>query len=163
MRTDVFGRRSGLLRAPPEFVGAWRSHVDELTESQERAGQAGALDRTPNLLVVAPTTSRKTFVAEMAAASSALTKRRHAIFIVSFRALADEHSELFRERCGHVLSVVISSSGVRQPWFQSIKLAGGHLAIARRRSVEPAETIVVLPAGARGEARQARRGAFCVR
>jgi len=42
--------------------------------------------------------------------SSAYTRRRHAIFIVPFRALAEEHFELFRERYGSLLSVVISTS-----------------------------------------------------
>jgi replicative superfamily II helicase len=60
--------------------------------------------------VVAPTSSGKTFVGELAATSSAYTRRQHAIFIVPFRALADEHYDLFRERYGDLLSVVISTS-----------------------------------------------------
>lgn len=96
--------------APPDLVAAWAGHVRDLTDVQERAVRAGALDGRTNLLVVAPTTSGKTFVGELAAASSAYTRRQHAIFIVPFRALADEHYDAFRERYGELLSVVISTA-----------------------------------------------------
>jgi len=67
------------------------------------------LDGVTNLLVVAPTSSGKTLVGEMAAATSAFTRRRHSIFLVPFKALAEEHFLLFRERYGQLLSVVIST------------------------------------------------------
>lgn len=79
---------------PTELVQAWSSHVSELTDVQERAVRAGALSGSTNLLVTAPTSSGKTFLGEMAATSSAYAKRQHAIFIVPFRALADEHYRL---------------------------------------------------------------------
>lgn len=96
--------------APPELVEVWSTHVQELTNVQERAVRAGALNGESNLLVTAPTSSGKTFVGEMAATSSALSRRQHAIFIVPFRALADEHYDLFRQRYGHLLTVVISTA-----------------------------------------------------
>ncbi len=95
--------------APSALVEVWAKHVRDLTEVQERAVRAGALDGVTNLLVVAPTSSGKTFVGEMAATASAFTRRRHAIFIVPFKALAEEHFLLFRERYGDLLSVVIST------------------------------------------------------
>ena len=98
------------LGAPPELVEVWNKHVRELTGVQERPVRAGALDGQTNMLVVAPTSSGKTFVGELAATSSAYTHRQHAIFIVPFRALADERYDLFRERYGDLLSVVISTS-----------------------------------------------------
>jgi helicase len=94
---------------PNELIEAWGRHVSLLTDVQERAVRAGALGGSANLLVVAPTSSGKTFVGEMVATSSAYVKRQHAIFIVPFRALADEHYDLFRERYGHLLTVVIST------------------------------------------------------
>jgi ATP-dependent helicase YprA (DUF1998 family) len=96
--------------APAALVEVWAKHVRDLTEVQERAVHAGALDGVTNLLVVAPTSSGKTFVGELAAAASAFTRRRHAIFIVPFKALAEEHFLLFRERYGELLSVVISTA-----------------------------------------------------
>ena len=88
------------LGAPQALVDVWQEQVEALTEIQERALEAGALDGSTNLLVVAPTTSGKTFVGEMAATASAYSKRRHSIFLVPFRALAEEHYELFRARYG---------------------------------------------------------------
>lgn len=58
---------------------------------------------------MAPTSSGKTLVGEFAAVASAYRTRRHAIFLVPFRALADEHYVLFRSRYGELLSVVIST------------------------------------------------------
>jgi helicase len=95
--------------APSALVDVWAEYVRDLTEVQERAVHAGALDGTSNLLVVAPTSSGKTFIGELAATTSAFTRRRHAIFMVPFKALAEEHFLLFRERYGGLLSVVIST------------------------------------------------------
>src|SRR6266511_1298947 len=61
------------LGAPPELVEVWNKHVRELTGVQERPVRAGALDGQTNMLVVAPTSSGKTFVGELAATSSAYT------------------------------------------------------------------------------------------
>jgi helicase len=96
--------------APEPLVDEWSKTIVDLTPVQERAVRAGVFTGTSNLLVVAPTTSGKTFVGEMAAASTAYRTRRHALFLVPFRALADEHFELFRQRYGDLLSVVISTS-----------------------------------------------------
>jgi helicase len=95
--------------APSALIEVWAQHVRDLTDVQERAVRAGALDGASNLLVVAPTSSGKTFVGEMAATASAFVRRRHAIFIVPFKAIAEEHFLLFRERYGSLLSVVIST------------------------------------------------------
>jgi helicase len=96
--------------APEPLVDEWAKTITDLTPVQERAVGAGVLRGESNLLIIAPTTSGKTFVGEMAAATAAYKTRRHALFLVPFRALADEHFELFRERYGDLLSVVISTS-----------------------------------------------------
>src|SRR5581483_625387 len=84
--------------------------VQELTEIQAKAVEAGVFDAKTNLLVVGPTSSGKTLVGEMAAASSSYRNRRHGIFLVPYRALADEHFANFRARYGELMNVVISTS-----------------------------------------------------
>lgn len=96
--------------APPELIEIWSAQVEQLTEIQEKAVRAGLLDGHQNVLAVAPTSSGKTFIGEVAATKSALSHRRHAIFIVPYRALAEEQFELFRRRYGSLLSVVIATS-----------------------------------------------------
>ena len=48
----------------------WAKHVHDLTDIQITAVEAGVFDAKTNLLIVAPTSSGKTPVGEMAAASS---------------------------------------------------------------------------------------------
>lgn len=105
-------RVSELIRfgAPPALAKAWAQQVQELTEIQAKAVEAGVFDAKTNLLVVGPTSSGKTLVGEMAAASSSYRTRRHGIFLVPYRALADEHFANFRARYGELLNVVISTS-----------------------------------------------------
>jgi helicase len=96
--------------APPELVGIWRKQISQLTDIQEKAVRAGLLDSSKNLLAVAPTSSGKTFIGEVAATTSAFLRPHDALFIVPFRALAEEHYLLFRERYSGLLSVGISTS-----------------------------------------------------
>lgn len=105
-------RVSDLIRfgAPTPLVKVWAEYFQELTEIQGKAVDAGVFDGKTNLLVVGPTSSGKTLVGEMAAASSSYRTRRHAIFVVPYRALADEHYANFRARYGDLLNVVISTS-----------------------------------------------------
>ncbi|MGH2781595.1 MAG: DEAD/DEAH box helicase, partial [Thermoleophilaceae bacterium] len=105
-------RVSELIRhgAHPGLAKIWAEHITELTEIQEKAVEAGVFDGKTNLLVVGPTSSGKTLVGEMAAATSSYRTRRHGLFLVPYRALADEHFANFRARYGEVLNVVISTS-----------------------------------------------------
>ena len=92
---------------PEPLLAVWGDI--EFTSVQERAVAAGLFNPRRNLLVVAPTSSGKTLIGEMAAVANAYRTRRHSIFIVPFRALADEQYAEFRSRYGHLLSVVIST------------------------------------------------------
>lgn len=102
-------RELEVLGAPAALVEVWAVDVSELTDVQERAVRAGAIGGNANLLVVAPTSSGKTFIAEMAAVAGSYRTRRNTLFLVPFRALADEHYARLRERYGHLLPIVIST------------------------------------------------------
>jgi helicase len=105
-------RVSELIRhgAHPALAKIWAEHITELTEIQEKAVEAGVFDGKTNLLVVGPTSSGKTLVGEMAAATSSYRTRRHGLFLVPYRALADEHFANFHVRYSEVLNVVVSTS-----------------------------------------------------
>ncbi len=91
----------------PAFVDRWRATIgDRLLDWQADAlRHYGLLDgpKQPagdrNLLVVAPTSSGKTFIGEMAAAA-ALSRRRKVIFIVPLKAIAAEKHAGFEETFG---------------------------------------------------------------
>lgn len=55
--------------AHPAVAKVWAEHVTELTEIHEKAVEPGVFDGSTNLLVVGPTSSGKTLVGEMAAAT----------------------------------------------------------------------------------------------
>jgi superfamily II RNA helicase len=61
--------------APRALVDLWSANVAELTDIQEKAVRAGVLDGATNVLAVAPTSSGKTLIGELAATSSAYTRR----------------------------------------------------------------------------------------
>ena len=88
---------------------AWKNvGIETLTECQSRVLSHQPLWAGRNTLVVAPTSSGKTFVGEVLAAKSASSLKR-AIFLVPFKAIAEEKYEEFRERYKPLgISVVIS-------------------------------------------------------
>lgn len=96
--------------APSELVDVWSARFGDLTDIQARAVRANVLDGRTNLLAVAPTSSGKTFVGEMAATTSAFVSGGHAVFLVPYKAVAEEHYERFRERYHGLLNVVISTA-----------------------------------------------------
>ena len=92
-----------------ELLAAWRNAgIAVLTECQERVLSFEPVWEGKNTLVVAPTSSGKTFVGEVLAARSAYSLSR-AIFLVPFKAIAEEKYAEFKERySGLGISVVIS-------------------------------------------------------
>ena len=96
---------------PQPVLDAWRTRFSELNNLQLSAvNDYRVLDGQP-LLVVAPTTSGKTFVGEMAAAR-AIADGRKAVFLLPFKALANEKFEEFGELYGHDLDLrVIRCTG----------------------------------------------------
>jgi replicative superfamily II helicase len=99
------------LKARQELLDAWSKDLPaDLTQVQVAAVEAGVLEARQNLLVVAPTSSGKTLVGEMAAASLAFeASGRYSIMAVPTKALAEEHFNRFRERYRDVINVVIST------------------------------------------------------
>lgn len=84
-----------------QLLELWRrDHGESLLPVQERAVRLGLLDRcengqrSPNLIITAPTSSGKTFCAEMAALA-ALMRRRKVIWLCPLKSLAEQvHRDL---------------------------------------------------------------------
>ena len=89
---------------PQPVLEAWGTRFSELNNLQLSAvNDYRVLDGQP-LLVVAPTTSGKTFVGEMAAAR-AIADGRKAVFLLPFKALANEKFEEFGDLYGQGLDL----------------------------------------------------------
>ncbi len=91
------------------MISVWSRDIDALTAIQEAAVRAGVLSDGGNLLVVAPTSSGKTFVGEMAAARMAMKGQRYVFLAVPTKSLAEEHYLRLQERYRDLMSVVIST------------------------------------------------------
>ena len=91
------------------LIDTWKnSRITTLTECQDRVLSHQPLWEGRNILVVAPTSSGKTFVGEVLAARSAFSLKR-AVFLVPYKAIAEEKYAEFRERYENLgISVVIS-------------------------------------------------------
>ncbi|MCX5758824.1 MAG: DEAD/DEAH box helicase, partial [Candidatus Hydrogenedentes bacterium] len=110
-------KTSELIRyaVPVEILDIWRhSESEELLPLQEMAIKQYGLFGAGNLLVQAPTSSGKTFVGEMAAAQTALSRKR-AIYLVPLKALAEEKYQEFRAKYGpYGIDVIVSTRDRRE-------------------------------------------------
>ena len=89
---------------PEPVLDAWGARFPELNNLQLSAvNDYRVLDGQP-LLVVSPTTSGKTFVGELAAAR-AIAEGRKAVFLLPFKALANEKYEEFEQLYGQGLGL----------------------------------------------------------
>ena len=123
-------KMEGLLRyeVPPEIIALWKERQGEaLLPVQELAVKRHGLFEGGNVLVQAPTSSGKTFVGEMAAVQTAL-RRKQVIYLVPFRALAEETYRDFSEQYSEYCILVIISS--RDHGELERDLHSGHFSIA---------------------------------
>lgn len=105
------------LGFPPKLIEIWKDlGFVELLPIQAAAIQNyGLLDRrSGNLLIIAPTSSGKTFVGELAAIKETIEMRK-AVFLVPFRAIAEEMYADFEKKYGsYGLRIAISDSDHRE-------------------------------------------------
>lgn len=79
---------------PPEIVAGWASQFPTLNNLQLAAVNEHRIMDGESLVVVAPTSSGKTFIGEMAAARAVVDGRK-AVFLLPYRALVNEKFDSF--------------------------------------------------------------------
>ena len=95
---------------PDAIVSQWRERFPRLNALQLEAVNRHRVLNGSSLLVVAPTSSGKTFVGEMAAAHAAFEGKK-AVFLLPYRALVNEKHEDFLATYGSIGLRVIRCSG----------------------------------------------------
>jgi helicase len=103
------------LGISPQILQAWVARfVNGLNSLQKNSINDYRILNGQSLLVVAPTSSGKTFIGEMAAAK-AITENRKAVFLLPFKALTNEKFEDFQALYGEQLGLrVICCTGDRK-------------------------------------------------
>ena len=111
------------------LIEAWEADgLTTLTACQRQAFAHAPLWEGRNTLVVAPTSSGKTFIGEVMAAKSAYTLDR-AIFLVPFKALAEEKFSEFQARYREIGLPVVISDGDHTEFDHQIRSGDFGIAI----------------------------------
>ena len=96
---------------PPAALDAWASRFSDLNALQLSAVNDYRVLDGRHLLTIAPTTSGKTFIGELAAAR-AIVDGRKAVFLLPYKALANEKFEEFQRLYGRILGMrVVQCTG----------------------------------------------------
>lgn len=112
-----------------QFIDAWQSRgIGELTEIQNTAFNNVSLLRGDNVLIIAPTSSGKTFIGEVLAVHAASTLHR-AIYLLPFKALAEEKYIEFSETYRDLGISIVVSSGDHSEYDTDIRRGDFGLAI----------------------------------
>lgn len=107
---------------PQEIVNIWKQEESQfLLPVQELAVKEGGALAGKNLLVVAPTSSGKTFIGEIAAVQKSL-QRTGSIFLVPYKAMAEEKYLDFCQKYDAYGIRVVISSGDRREFDEDIRL-----------------------------------------
>ncbi len=84
-----------------------KKNLTHLRPAQIKAIKKGLFE-SKNLLIVTPTASGKTLVAEMAALDTIINKKAKAIYIVPLKALATEKYKDFKKNYEHLFKIALS-------------------------------------------------------
>jgi len=103
MKKDVFDLIPDKIK---EFLE--KQNISSLRPSQEKSIRKGLFKNNHNQLVVSPTGSGKTMVAELAMLNNIFLKNQKVIYIVPLKALASEKYKEFRELYGKEMNVRMS-------------------------------------------------------
>ncbi|RJX39585.1 hypothetical protein D3P09_09220 [Paenibacillus pinisoli] len=116
------------LDFPADVIDIWKQNgFDKLLPIQIEAIEKGAL-QGQNLLVVAPTSSGKTFIGEMAAVQYSYMNKK-SIYLVPFKSVSDEKYEEFKEKYHtHGFNIRISDGDHRDD-DEDIRIGNYHIAV----------------------------------
>ncbi|WP_088549805.1 DEAD/DEAH box helicase [Paenibacillus aquistagni] len=113
---------------PEDIVEIWKNAgFHELLPIQKEAIEKG-LFKGQNLLVVAPTSSGKTFIGEMAAIQYSYINKK-SIYLVPFKAVADEKYEEFKDKYNNLGINIRISDGDHREDDEDIRVGNYHIAV----------------------------------
>jgi len=117
------------LGLPEEAIEAWLARgVRGLTQVQATVFRSEAFRRGRNLLVVAPTSSGKTFIAEVCLVQAAVSLGR-SVYLAPFKAMANEKYEEFHRTYTPVGTKVVISTGDHAEYDAQIASGDYHIAL----------------------------------
>ena len=113
----------------PQLVDLWKAQgIQKLTPCQDVSLSSDTLWAGANVIIVAPTSAGKTFTGEVLAVEAA-RKLRRAIFLVPFKAIAEEKYAEFSGKYRDLGIAVVISDGDHNQYDQDIRMGNFGLAV----------------------------------